>query len=155
MMDQMGKFLCNIQQNIDFYYILLLLFQSTYHQPVKCVPQRDIRKSRHTCRDTSLHDKNKKQVTAGPSASTTNVRDYMIPESKSKEWPALKYQEIKSTLQGPGQGPTTISGQICYLKAQLAMLDNSWAISSWIRFTCTLVIREEDNECLLPPAPKG
>lgn len=31
MMVQMEKFLCNVQQNIDFYYVLLLLFQSTYH----------------------------------------------------------------------------------------------------------------------------
>lgn len=32
MMVQMEKFLCNVQQSIDFYYyVLLLLFQSTYH----------------------------------------------------------------------------------------------------------------------------
>jgi len=49
-------------------------------------------------------------VVAGPTAPTTNMRNYTKPQSKPKEWPALKYREIKSTLQDPGQGANAKPG---------------------------------------------
>lgn len=114
MMDQMRKFHCNVQQNIDFYYVLFIfnLYFFLFKSPtalVKCDAWSDVPRSWHPCRDTSLCD-NKELMLAGPSAWNTNTRNYMKQKSRTKERPTLKYREIKSTLQDPGQGANTKSG---------------------------------------------
>lgn len=103
-----------------YYLLLLSLFRSSYH-PLAC----------EVC-SSEWHDKiltplqrhqsawQEETVVAGPSASATNIRNYMKPESKPKDCPALEYQKIKSTLQDQDKEKTPNQGQIYSLPRHMS-----------------------------------